>query len=106
MKTPVYSVEFKRVTIDELLLGEKRASQICRERGIDVTTLRRWRQEYEQKGADAWTTPASNGTPGGEEKIAQLERLIGQLTVENALLKKALQHAHARSANGTPSSES
>jgi hypothetical protein len=38
--------------------------------------------------------------------IAQLERLIGQLTVENALLKKALQHAHARSANGTPSSKS
>jgi transposase len=105
MKTPVYSAEFKRATIDELLLEEKRASQICRERSIDVTTLRRWRQEYEQKGFDAWT-PSASGTSSGDEKIAQLERLIGQLTVENALLKKALQHAHSRSANGTPSSKS
>ena len=103
MKSPTYSAEFKRETIQELLVGEKRASQICRDRGIDVTTLRRWRLEYEEKGADGWTT-ATPGTATGEEKIASLERLIGQLTVENTILKKALQQAHSLSARATPSS--
>lgn len=102
MKSPTYSAEFKRETIQELLLGEKRASQICRDRGIDVTTLRRWRLEYEEKGADGWT--AASGAATGDEKVASLERLIGQLTVENSILKKALQQAHSLSARATPSS--
>lgn len=104
MTTVKYSAEFKRATVDDVLAGEKRISQICRERGIDQKTLRRWRQDYERKGPDAWVTPAS-GPGSAEEKIAQLERLIGQLTVENTVLKKALQHAHARLPNGTPSSK-
>jgi transposase len=103
MKSPTYSAEFKRETIQELLLGDKRASQICRDRGIDVTTLRRWRLEYQEKGVEGWSTPRV-GPAIGEEKIAGLERLIGQLTVENTILKKALQQAHSLSARATPSS--
>ncbi len=105
MATPRYSAEFKRATVNDVLAGEKRISQICRERGIDEKTLRRWRQEYEQKGLDAWTAP-TNGSGSTEEKIAQLERLIGQLTVENTVLKKALRHAYAQPLNGTRSSKS
>lgn len=100
-----YNAEFKRATVEEVLAGEKRISQICRERGIDEKTLRRWRHDYEQKGSDAWTTRPT-GSRSAEEKIAQLERLIGQLTVENTVLKKALQHAHTQSLNGMRSSTS
>ena len=105
MTTPKDSAEFKRAVVHDVLAGEKRISQICRERGIDEKTLRRWRSEYEHQGPEAWTTPAS-GPGSAEEKIAQLERLIGQLTVENSVLKKALQHARSLSRNGTPSSHS
>ena len=68
-----------------------------------MTTLRRWRLEYEEKGADGWTT-AAPGTAIGDKKVASLERLIGQWTVENSILKKALQQAHSLSARATPSS--
>src|SRR5262245_1251056 len=54
-------------------------------RGIDVTTLRRWRLAYEERGEAAWTTPKPEDL-SAEVKIAQLERIIGQLTVENAVL--------------------
>jgi len=73
MTTPKYSAEFKRAVVHDVLAGEKRISQICRERGIDEKTLRRWRSEYEHQGPEAWTTPAS-GPGSAEEKIAQLER--------------------------------
>lgn len=94
MRSVSYSVDFKRETVEELLSGEKKQSQICRERGIDVTTLRRWRIAYAEQGETAWTTPKAEDV-SAEAKIAQLERIIGQLTVENAVLKKALARAQA-----------
>ncbi len=103
MGTGTYRADFKRQTVEELLAGEKRAVQICRERGIDVTTLRRWRQDYERHGEAAWTTPKAEDT-SAEAKIAQLERIIGQLTVENAVLKKALTRAQSVSKPATVSS--
>lgn len=99
MTTPKYSAAFKREVVTDVLAGEKRLSQICRERGIDQKTLRRWRLEYERKGPDAGMTPAS-GSGNAEETIAQLERVIGQLTVENRLLKQAVQQARSLSRTG------
>ena len=37
-----------------------------------------------------------------EARIADLERLVGQLTLENDFLKKALRKAASLSANGKP----
>jgi transposase-like protein len=105
MRTVTYSADFKRETVDELLSGQRRASQICRARGIDVTTLRRWRRAYEEHGEAAWTMPKPEDT-SAEAKIAQLERLIGQLTVENAVLKKALGRAQSACKPATASSKS
>lgn len=94
-----YDAEFKQAVVAELLAGDKRAVQICRERRIDVQTLRRWRHEYEQVGLAAWQQPAAS--PTLETRVADLERLLGQLTVENAMLKKALQQARSLSRGGT-----
>jgi transposase-like protein len=99
-----YSATFKLETVQELLRGAKRPTQICRERQIDQTTLRRWRQQYEEHGPNAWRERASTAVASDEEKIAELERVIGWLTVENLALKKALRHAHSLSRNGSSSS--
>jgi len=96
-----YSADFKQATLQELLAGEKGAAQICRERRIDATTLRRWRLEFEEHGAGAWSAPAP-GTASADERIAELERVIGQLTVENLVLKRAAQLARSLSARATP----
>jgi len=87
VRSQTYSAEFKQAVVQELLAGEKRASQICRERQIDVTTLRRWRIEHDERGAAAWHKPDPSQATA-EQKIADLERVIGQLTVENMVLKK------------------
>jgi transposase-like protein len=106
MGTQRYSPEFKQTVVEELLAGAKRPGQICREHGIDFSTLRKWREQYAQQGIAAWSAATSKTAPAAEEKIAELERIVGQLTVENMVLKKALQRAQSRSAASTPSSRS
>ncbi len=103
MRTQTYSAAFKQEVVEEFLRGNKRGAQIARERGIDYSTLRKWRLEYDQHGAEAWAQPSAR-TATDEEKIAQLERVIGQLTVENLVLKKALTLARSTSKLNTPSS--
>jgi hypothetical protein len=67
--------------------------------------LARWRKEYEERGEAAFT-PKESGQPSAlEARLAELERFCGQLALEKAALKKAVQsyqvvHA-AASRNGT-----
>jgi len=103
VRTKSYSATFKQEVVEEFLLGAKGSVQIARERGIDITTLRKWRRDYEQHGAEAWSNVAVPA-PTNEDKIAQLERVIGQLTVENLVLKKALTLVRSPSQSGTLSS--
>jgi transposase len=53
--------------------------------------LLRWRREFEQRGDAAFCakdTPEASPTALLEQKVAELERFCGQLSLENALLKK------------------
>ena len=104
MGTQRYSPQFKQTVVEELLAGAKRPGQICREHGIDFSTLRKWREQYTQQGVAAWTAAAVKTAPAAEDKIAALERIVGQLTVENLGLQKAVQRAPSLSASSTPSS--
>ena len=59
--------------------------------------LTRWRHEVRLLGAAAFTPlVGSSATPDYEQRIAELERVCGQLAVENAALKKALQLAQSQ----------
>lgn len=102
MRTRSYDAVFKQEVVEELIRGDKRGAQIARERGIDYTTLRKWRLEYDTRGVEAWARPRA-GASTSEEKIAELERVIGQLTVENLVLKKALTLARSPSKLGIAS---
>jgi transposase len=106
MGTQRYSPEFKQTVVEELLAGAKRPGQICRERGIDFATLRKWREQYAQQGVAAWSATTVKTATATEDKIAELERIVGQLTGENMVLKRALQRAQSLSGSSTPSSRS
>ena len=103
MRTKVYNAEFKQDVVEEFIRGDKRGAQIARERAIDYQTLRKWRLDYEQHGAGAWTKP-SVAVPTNETRIAELERVIGQQTLEILVLKKALTLARSALKSSTSSS--
>jgi transposase len=103
VRTKSYDATFKQEVVEEFIRGDKRGAQIARERSIDYTTLRKWRLEYDQRGAEAWSH-ATSAVPTNEAKIAELERVIGQQTLEILVLKKALTLARLASKPSTTSS--
>ncbi len=86
--------EFKLAVVRQLLGGEKRAAQICREHGLSATLLQRWKQQYEQHGEEAW--PDGSAVALGrdpETRIQELEASLGQAHLETELLRRALKAA-------------
>ena len=89
-RSRVHSREFKLEACRQVVSGEKRPAQVCREHQLSEGLLLRWRHEYEARGDAAF---APQGLSEGEtltRKVAELERFCGQLAMENAVLKKAL----------------
>ena len=86
-----FSAEFKFETVLEALRGEKSAAQICRERDINENLLSRWKQEFLEQGASlfARSERAAAAQSESEARIAELERMVGKLTMQIEVLKKA-----------------
>lgn len=100
-----FTREFKLAIVRQLSSGEKRPAQVCREHGLGDSVLARWRREYSERGEAAFTPHAGNGeTSSLEARIADLERFCGQVALENAVLKKALQTVQSGAAATAPGS--
>jgi transposase-like protein len=81
-----FSAAFKRQVVEELVAGVSTQAQICRRYELCPTLVRTWKQQYAQgQLADPEQVCSSQ-----QERIQELERMVGQLTMENALLKKAV----------------
>jgi transposase len=93
----VHSREFKLSVVRQVVTGERRPAQVCREHGIAESLLLRWRHEYEARGEAAFTPRQPDGAEALERRVAELERLCGQLALENAVLKKGQSSAPWRS---------
>ena len=92
----VYSRDLKIAAMRALDAGSATTGEIARRYQLSPKLLERWREEWRAKGELAFPGNGRRGvdTPGLDEarRIAELERKIGQLTMENDFLKKALQH--------------
>ena len=86
-----YNAEFKLETILEGLRGEKPIAQICRERGIRDTLYYKWRDTFKERAPDIFARQDQQDSLVSEQEewIAELERMVGKLAMENEILKKA-----------------
>ena len=91
----VYSRDLKIAAMRAIDAGAS-IGEIARKYQLSPKLLERWRGEWRAKGELAFP---GLGRRGGEPpalddacRIAELERKIGQMTMENDFLKKALQH--------------
>jgi len=89
VKRRVFSREFKLQVLREIEAGKSQA-QVARQHQVNQQILTRWYREYREKKeravpGKAWAVPSD------EARIAELERMVGRLTMENDLLKKVLQ---------------
>jgi len=87
--------EFKLQVVRQLKSGEKRLAQVCREHNLCQTLARRWREQYEQKGENAWLEQAHSPhvAPDDKARIAALEAALGRAHLELDFLRHCLRES-------------
>jgi transposase-like protein len=88
-----FTAEYKAKVVLELIAGAKSVSQASREYSIKDTVLSRWKQEFLAKAAQVFEQPKE--VQEKEVKIAELERMVGRLTMQLELQKKVLSYANS-----------
>lgn len=84
---------FKRQVVEELLSGVATLGQLSRRYEISSGLIGHWRERYiAGKLADG----KSANEKSLEAKIKDLERMVGRLTMDNELLKKAMEYSMQR----------
>ena len=87
-KQKAYSEEFRREAVRLAEVGVKPLTQIARELGIHLETLRGWRRRYDTAaGTDGERT--GGVVPSLEEENRRLRRENARLLEERDILKKA-----------------
>ena len=87
-KRRIFSQAFKRQIAEELLSGRSAQAQLIRQYGLSYNLLNNWRNAY-----GAGRLSDAGGTTVLEARIRELERKVGELTMENDLLKRAAKFA-------------
>jgi putative transposase len=90
----VYSRDFKISVMRSMDAGES-GGRVARRLQLSPKLIERWRAEWKARGEASFPGSGRRALPklAPEERgVAELERKIGQLTLENDFLKKALQH--------------
>src|SRR5580700_800198 len=91
----IYSRDLKIAAMRALDAGSA-VSEIARKYQLSPHLLERWRGEWRAKGESAFPGIGRRGADlsalDDARRIGELEGKIGQLTMENDFLKKALQH--------------
>jgi transposase len=90
----IFDPGFKLNVCRQISSGEKRPAQVCREHSISESLLLRWRHEFEERGDAAFLPKEVSPTEALEKRIAELERYCGELSLDNAILKKAAALMH------------
>jgi len=82
-----FTPEFKARVVLEELSGVKDKAEICREYRLRPQVFLRWREEFLERAPEIFATERSRGDE--QARIADLERMIGRLTMELEVAKKA-----------------
>lgn len=82
-----FTAEFKAKVVLQLVSGEKTASELCRTHKLNPNVLNRWRSEFVEQASSIFEKGGTD--QDDQQRIAELERLVGQLTMQLEIAKKA-----------------
>ena len=86
-KRRAFTPEFKAHVVLEELTGVKDRAEICREYRLRPPVFSRWREEFLERAPEIFATERSRGDE--QERITGLERMVGRLTMQLDVAKKA-----------------
>jgi len=81
-----FTPQFKSQVVLQLLSGERSMAELCREHQLTSQMISTWKQQF----LTAATQAFENETTHNQEqaRIAELERMVGKLTMELEIAKK------------------
>ena len=80
-----FTAEFKTRVVLELISGKNSLLEASREYNVKDTVFSRWKQEFVGKASQVFEQPQE--VQEKEARIAELERLVGKLTMRIKLQK-------------------
>ena len=83
-----FTAKFKAKVVLEALSGESSQAELCRHHNLSETQVSTWKRQFLE---NAETFFESTDKPSSEsaERVAQLEQLVGRLTLALEIQKKA-----------------
>ena len=81
-----FKPDLKARLVLEDLTGAKSSAEICREHRLKPEVLARWKVEFVERAHEIFAT---NSNGADKERIANLERMVGRLTMELEAARKA-----------------
>ena len=86
-KRRTFTPEFKAQVVLEGLSGIKDKAETCREYQLRPQVFARWREEFVERAPEIFATERGRGDE--QERIAELERMVGRLTMELEAAKES-----------------
>ena len=81
-----FTPEFKAKVVLDMITTGKSAGQASREYGIKASVLSRWKQEFIERSPQLFEKVQAYDDR--DQRIAELERMIGRLAMELEMAKK------------------
>ncbi len=82
-----FSAEFKAEVVLAVLSGAKSQAKVCREHRLSPQLFGNWKRQFLENAALAFEQDKRRGEE--ETQIAELERMVGKLTMQLEIAKKA-----------------
>ena len=89
MKRRRFTPEFKRSIVEQLLSEAAGPAEICRRYNLSSGQLYTWKMQYGQGHFD----PEPSREAELAARVAELERMLGKVTMENEFLEKAVKNS-------------
>ena len=83
----IFTSEFKAKVVLQLISGEKSLAEICRKHKLNQQMVSRWKTEFLQNAPNIFER--KKGYSEEQQRIAELERILGRKTMELEIAKKA-----------------
>jgi transposase len=82
-----FTPQFKSQVVLQLRSGERSMAELCREHQLTSQMLGMWKQQFLAAATQAFESAATSKAE--QERMAELERMVGKLTMELEIAKKA-----------------
>lgn len=86
-KRRTFTPEFKAEVVLEALCGQSSQAELCRKHNISDVQLSKWKRQLLENAVSLFE-PNDKQNQASQQRITQLEQLVGRLTLELDIQKK------------------